>query len=372
MITIQSIELYRISMELKAPFVTANGAYVDRETILIEVTDREGNCGWGECVAFATPWYTEETVQGSWHILQSFLIPTLLGVTLKHPNEIPNIFSNVKRNQMAKAGLEMAIWDLYSQLIGQPLHQLIGGVKEELKVGVAIGLQSSMDEYYRLIDHYSADGYERMKIKIKPGNDITLVEALRSRYPKLPLMVDANSAYDLNDIAHLQQLDDYNLMMIEQPLAADDIVDHAKLQAKMNTPICLDESIITYDDARKAIELGSCQVINVKLGRVGGMTEAIRIHDLCKEHDIAIWCGGMLESGIGRAHNMALASLSHFTIPGDISASARYWHKDVILPEVKIEHGGVLLPSGAGIGFEVNKEYIEHLALERLKLNHSR
>jgi len=359
-------------MELKAPFVTANGAYVDRETILIEVTDREGNSGWGECVAFATPWYTEETVQGAWHILQSFLIPALLSAELKHPSELSNIFSHVKRNQMAKAGLEMAIWDLYGQLTGQPLHQLIGGVRGELKVGVAIGLQAHMDDYYRLIEQYSADGYERMKIKIKPGNDITLIEALRSRYPKLPLMADANSAYTLNDMAHLQQLDNYDLMMIEQPLAADDIVDHAKLQSQMKTPICLDESIITYDDARKAIELGSCRVINVKLGRVGGMTEAIRIHDLCKKHDIAIWCGGMLESGIGRAHNMALASLSHFTIPGDISASARYWHRDVILPEVKIEQGVVLLPIGAGIGFNVNREYIEQLTLERLKLNHSR
>lgn len=372
MITIRSITLHRINMSLKAPFVTSNGAYVDRETILIEATDCEGNVGWGECVAFTTPWYTEETVQGAWHMLQSFLIPSLLGATLAHPNELPALLSNVKRNQMAKAGLEMAIWDLYGQLTEKPLFELIGGVRKELKVGVAIGLQPSIDDYYRLIEQYIADGYERMKIKIKPGQDIELVAAIRARYPKLPLMVDANSAYNLDDIAHLQQLDDYDLMMIEQPLASDDIVDHAKLQAKLKTAICLDESIITYDDARKAIELGSCKIINVKLGRVGGMTEAIRIHDLCQVHDIAIWCGGMLESGIGRAHNMALASLSQFTIPGDISASARYWHKDIILPEVKIARGAVLLPTGAGIGFEIDREYIQQLTLDRLKFNDSR
>ncbi|HIW32571.1 MAG TPA: o-succinylbenzoate synthase, partial [Candidatus Paenibacillus intestinavium] len=264
MITIQSITLHRVSMDLKAPFVTANGAYLDRETIVIEVTDSQGNVGWGECVAFATPWYTEETVQGAWHILRDFLIPTLLGTRLAHPNELPALLANVKRNGMAKAGLEMAIWDLYGQISGKPLFELIGGVRKELKVGVAIGLQSSLDDYYRLIEQYTADGYERMKIKIKPGQDINLVAAIRSRYPNLPLMVDANSAYDLGDIAHLQQLDDYNLMMIEQPLASDDIVDHAKLQSKLTTPICLDESIITYDDARKAIELGSCKIMNVK------------------------------------------------------------------------------------------------------------
>ena len=372
MITIQSITLHRVSMDLKAPFVTANGAYLDRETIVIEVTDSQGNVGWGECVAFATPWYTEETVQGAWHILRDFLIPTLLGTRLAHPNELPALLANVKRNGMAKAGLEMAIWDLYGQISGKPLFELIGGVRKELKVGVAIGLQSSLDDYYRLIEQYTADGYERMKIKIKPGQDINLVAAIRSRYPNLPLMVDANSAYDLGDIAHLQQLDDYNLMMIEQPLASDDIVDHAKLQSKLTTPICLDESIITYDDARKAIELGSCKIMNVKLGRVGGMTEAIRIHDICQQHDIAVWCGGMLESGIGRAHNMALASLSGFTIPGDISASARYWHQDIIEPEVKIEHCVVVLSTGAGIGFDVNREYMQQLTQERVEFNHSR
>lgn len=369
---IQSVELYRIGMELKSPFVTSNGSYKDRETILIEVIDTMGNAGWGECVAFSTPWYTEETVQGAWYMLEQFLIPALLGHDIEHPTELPTLFQHVKRNQMAKAGLEMAVWDLYARMMNKPLYQLIGGSQQELKVGVAIGLQQSLDDYYRLIEQYSAEGYERIKIKIKRGQDIELVAAIRARYPELPLMVDANSSYDLGDLAHLQQLDQYELMMIEQPLASDDIIDHAKLQRMMTTPICLDESIITVEDVRKAIELGSCKVINVKLGRVGGLTEAIRIHNLCQEHHIPIWCGGMLESGIGRAHNMALASMNQFTIPGDISASSRYWHKDIISPEVELHNGRVQLSSEAGIGYNVDRDFIEQLSLQHLKIVDSR
>lgn len=361
---IESIQLHLVRLSLVAPFVTSNGAYEDRETILIELRDEQGHIGWGECVAFSTPWYTEETVIGAWHMLEQFLIPALLGQHIKHPTETPLFFQHVKRNQMAKAGLEMAVWDIYAKRQGMPLYQCIGGTRQQIKVGVAIGLQPSLDHYYRQIEQYISDGYERFKIKIKRGHDIELIAAIRAKFPHLPLMVDANSDYSLQDIEHLQKLDRYGLMMIEQPLAADDIVDHAKLQQVMSTPICLDESIITYEDARKAIELGSCKTFNIKLGRVGGLTEALRIHQLCMEHHIPVWCGGMLESGIGRAHNMALASMQQFTIPGDISASSRYWHKDLIVPEVKVTEGVVVLPKQAGIGFNVDTVYIEQLSLQ--------
>lgn len=352
-------------MHLKSPFVTSNGAYEERETILIELHDELGNVGWGECVAFSTPWYTEETVEGAWHILTQFLIPSIVGKDIEHPSLTPSLFQHVRRHHMAKAGLEMAIWDCFCKRNDTPLYQFIGGVRQQLKVGVAIGLQQHIEQYEEIISKYLEDGYERFKIKIKRGNDIELVAAIRERFPHIPLMVDANSDYTLADTKHLQKLDRYQLMMIEQPLDCDDIIDHATLQASIQTPICLDESIVTYEDARKAIQLGSCKIMNVKLGRVGGMTEALRIHQLCKAHNIAIWCGGMLESGIGRAHNMALASMEQFTIPGDISASSRYWHKDIIVPEVEIKQGLVELTNEAGIGFGVDEAHINQLIRQR-------
>lgn len=363
---IESVVLHRIQMELVSPFVTSYGAYTDRETIIVQVIDRDGFIGWGECVAFATPWYTEETVQGAWHMLQQFLIPPLLEQELAHPSALTSLWSGIRRNAMAKAGLEMAVWDAYAKRQQKPLYQLIGGVRDEIKVGVAIGLQPTIQHYCQLIDQYMEQGYERIKVKIKPEQDLSLIAELRERYPQLPLMADANSAYSLSDIDHLMQLDPYQLMMIEQPLAADDIVDHAQLQQQLNTPICLDESILHAEDARKAIQLGSCKVINVKLGRVGGWNEALRIHQLCCDNNVPLWCGGMLETGIGRAHNMALATLAGFTIPGDISASARYWKRDIITPEVTVDKGSVRLPQLPGIGFEVDEQYMASLTLDKL------
>lgn len=365
---IESVTLHRIRMELVSPFVTSYGAYVDRETIIVQVVNSDGNIGWGECVAFATPWYTEETVQGAWHMLQQFLIPPLLEQEIRHPNELTSLWSGIKRNSMAKAGVEMAVWDAYAKHQHKPLYQLIGGVRDEIKVGVAIGLQPTIEHYCQLIDQYLQQGYERIKVKIKPGRDLSLIAELRERYPQLPLMADANSAYTLANLNDLKQLDPYHLMMIEQPLAADDIIDHAKLQSNLNTPICLDESILHAEDVRKAIQLGSCKVVNVKLGRVGGWNEALRIHKLCLDHNVPLWCGGMLETGIGRAHNMALATLAGFTIPGDISASSRYWYRDIIMPEVSVDKGSVRLPDKPGIGFEVDEQYIASLTLDKLMM----
>jgi len=361
---IQSIKLHRICLQLKAPFVTSNGAYTDRETVLVEIQDEQGIQGWGECVAFSTPWYTEETVDTAWIMLEQFLIPLLLHQSFNHPSELAELFKPIRRNYMAKAGLEMAVWDLYSRLQRIPLAQAIGGVKPEIEAGVAVGLQPTDTELYRVIEQYIQDGYRRVKVKIKPGQDVELIRGIRRAFPELPLMADANSAYTLADIDRLKRLDEFGLLMIEQPLGADDIIDHAKLQQYIDTPVCLDESIVTLEDARKAIELGSCKIINVKLGRVGGFNEALHIHDLCRRHGIALWCGGMLETGIGRAHNIALASLSQFVLPGDISASSRYWERDVILPEVTIKNGKVTVTSQPGIGYEVDEDYIRTITLK--------
>jgi len=364
---IQSVRLHHICLTLKAPFVTSNGAYRDRETVVIEVVAEDGTIGWGECVAFATPWYTEETIDTAWMMLEQYFIPSLLQATITHPSEVSVLFQPVRRHHMAKAGLEMAIWDLYSKQLKQPLATCIGGNKQEISVGVAVGLQSSDIELYRLIDQYVEDGYKRIKVKIKPGQDIELLRGIRKHFPELPLMADANSAYQLTDIDHLQRLDEFNLMMLEQPLGVDDIIDHAKLQSVIHTPICLDESIISYDNVRQAIELKSCNIINVKLGRVGGYSEALKIHELCKEHHIPLWSGGMLESGIGRAHNIALSTLSEYSLPGDISASSRYWERDIIVPEVTIQSGKVQVSQGYGIGYEIDREYMESLTVREAR-----
>lgn len=356
--TIQSVTLHLVRMRLVTPFSASYGTHTERRTILVELMNDSGQTGWGECVAFEEPWYTEETVETAWLILRQFLVPALAGKPIGHPSDIPALFRHVRRHPMAKAGLETAGWDLYCKQAGVPLAKELGGVRNEVNSGVAVGLQPSEAELFRVIERYVDEGYRRVKVKIKPGADLDLIHTIRSRYPDLPLMADANSAYGLNDIEHLVRLDAYDLMMVEQPLDADDIVDHAKLQRRLRTPICLDESIVTFDDARRALELGSCGVINVKIGRVGGLTEARRIHDLCAAQGVPVWCGGMLETGIGRAHNIALATLPGFTLPGDISASARYWERDVIVPEVTVEGGRIRVSQEAGIGYEVDREFL--------------
>jgi len=336
--------------------MTSFGSLQDKEFFIIEVTDGEGHYGYGESVAFSTPWYTEETVQTSFHVIDDFLIPILKSNSIDHPNQVFDLFKPIKRNNMAKAALEGAIWDLYAKRQNISLAAALGGEKKEIDVGISIGIQPTVNDLLEKIQYYIDEGYKRIKLKIKPGWDVNVLREVRKHFPDAPIMADANSAYTLKDSEHLRQLDNLNLMMIEQPLDHDDIVDHAKLQSVLNTPICLDESILSLDDARKAYELGSCKIMNIKIGRVGGLSEAKRIHDFCKEKGMVIWCGGMLEAGVGRAHNIALTSLAQFTLPGDTSGSARYWEKDIIEPEVVAENGIIQVPVGPGIGYDINWE----------------
>lgn len=360
---IKSVTLHFIAMDLLTPFVTSYGTVKKREMILMEVENTDGVVGWGEVVAFSTPWYTEETIQTCFHMLDQFLIPTLFKQAIEHPEDIATIFAPIKRNHMAKAAIDCAVWDMFSKKEEKSLAALIGGTRERIEAGVVIGIDQ-IPNMMANIERHLKEGYKRFKVKIKPGYDYELIGQIRKEYPSIPLMADANSAYTLKDIEHLKCLDEFRLMMIEQPLDSDDIVDHATLQKEIDTPICLDESIVSYDDARKAIELGSCQIINVKVGRVGGLTEAKRIHDLCLDQEVNLWVGGMLESGVSRAHNIALASLPGFTIPGDISASARYWERDVIIPEVMVEDGYIHVPSGCGIGFDIDRDFLRDITYE--------
>ncbi|TXC81313.1 o-succinylbenzoate synthase [Metabacillus litoralis] len=360
MIKIKKIILHLITQTLKTPFITSIGQVTDRESILVEVIDVDGYTGWGEVVAFSTPWYTEETISTSLHLLKDLLIPLTIKQNINHPDELQDIFKKIKRNNMAKASLEAAIWDLYAKRENKSLSETLGGTRKEIDCGVVIGISSTANMIEQ-INHYIQDGYKRFKIKISPKQDIKILDEIKSHFPNLPLMADANSSYTLKDSDRLKELDQFNLLMIEQPLGADDIIDHAKLQEKIETPICLDESIISHVDARQAIELGSCRVINIKPGRVGGLTESIKIHNLCQENKIPVWCGGMLETSISRAHNIALASLPNFTIPGDISSSSRYWDHDILYPEIKAEKGKMTVPTKEGIGFQINIKNIEKL-----------
>nr|WP_239094159.1 o-succinylbenzoate synthase [Bacillus sp. B15-48] len=347
-------------MPLKKPFYTHLETIKERESIIVEVHGHDGFEGYGEGVAFSSPWYTEETVKTSYHLLKDFLIPLIQRFSIKHPSEAFSLFSAFRRNHMAKAALEMALWDLQAKREGKPLSQLLGGGTKKIPSGVVIAT-SSLKEAITQIEAYLEKGYRRVKIKISPDNDLKFVSELRKRFPTLDLMADANSAYTVDDIDRLKALDEYGLLMIEQPLGNDDIIEHALVQKQLKTPICLDESIVSFEDAKKAIELGSCRVINIKIGRVGGIGQAIKIHDFCNTNKVPVWCGGMIEYGISRAHNIALASLPGFTIPGDISASNRYWEEDIITPEIKVEHGEIHLPSNPGIGVNLNRKRLKEV-----------
>lgn len=360
---IESVTLHHIEMELKTPFITSAGTTKNREFIIIEAREKDGVIGWGECSAFASPWYTEETIKTAWHILTDFLIPLVLNNPIGHPNDLQTLFQSIKRNNMAKAAIEEAIWDVYAKRNEKPLSTLLGGKKEKIEVGAAIGIQQSERALLNTIEHYVEQGYKRIKVKIKPGMEDTILSPIREHFPSLPLMVDANSAYTLNDIEQLKRLDDYNLLMIEQPLAANDFVDHAQLQSELQTPICLDESINSYHDATQAIHLQSCQIIAIKVAKVGGLTAAKQIHDLCKAENIPVWCGGMLDSGIGRAHNIAISSLDNFTLPGDTSASSRYWECDIITPAVTMNNGVITVPNNPGIGYNINRKALTAFTL---------
>lgn len=363
---IEKIELRHIKMELVSPFTTSMGTEYDEEHIIVRV-DSEGLTGWGECVAEGTPFYSYETVATAWHILQDFLIPSILGKNISSVSEAISSYEKVRGHRMAKAGLEAALWDLFAKSKDISLSKMFGGKKEKIDVGVSIGIQSSVQDLIRKIEAYLVEGYKRIKIKIAPGNDIQFIKAVRKEFPDILLQVDANSAYELKDIDLFKQMYDYNLLLIEQPLGYDDIFEHSKLQRELETPICLDESIHSLADTRAAIELDSCRVINIKPGRVGGFSESKLIHDYCASENIPVWCGGMLESGIGRAGNVALASLPNFILPGDISASKRYYKEDIVEPEFVLNKDGTIdVPIKPGIGVEVNMKMLDKVTVKKV------
>ena len=363
---LERIELREIELPLKWPFETSFGRTTRRRIMLVRVFDKCGAYGYGECTAREDPFYNHETIDTAWIIVTNYVGPLLTEAGIEHADQVNDALARIRGNRMAKGGIETAIWDLEARIAGNPLWRQIGGTRKEIVCGVSIGLQASTEALLEKVTREVEAGYQRIKIKIKPGQDRALVEAVRSRFPSIRLSVDANSAYSLADTKLLKGLDEYNLMMIEQPLAAGDLVDHAKLQREINTPICLDESILTRADARHADEIGSCKIINVKLGRVGGHTEARSIQDFCAGRGTPVWCGGMLESGIGRAHNIAMSTLEGFTLPGDVSASARYWEEDIIEPPVTVSpRGTISVPAGPGIGYDVNERRVESLVKRR-------
>lgn len=366
---IEKIVLRKMKMDFRVPFEVSFGAMKDKHFIAVEVHSKD-HVGYGDCSAFAHPYYNEETIASAWHIIRHFLVPLVYSKDrIGHPTEVNALFSHIRRNKMAKSAIDCAVWDLYAKERGISVSEALGGTRSEVETGVSIGIQESLDHLLGAVDKHMNEGYKRVKIKIKPGKDIAYLRGIRDRFGDVMLMADANSAYTLNDLPVLREMDDLNLLMIEQPLAHDDIVDHAKLQAVMNTPICLDESIHSVEDARKAIELESTKTINIKVARVGGLTEARKIHDICMEHNIPVWCGGMLDTGIARAHNVAVSSLPNYKYPGDIPASTRYWTKDLIYPPMEISTKATIrVPKKPGIGFEPVKDLIEQCTYEKLEI----
>lgn len=364
---IDTIELIQVSLPLLRPFRTSSSVKTHIEHILVRV-EADGLIGWGETASPADPYYCPETVETCWHILEDFLAPSVLGKEWDSIDALRQFYGTVKGNNFAKSGLEMAAWDIVAQREGQPLHQLLGGSRAEILSGVSLGIEDRIENLLGLIEKYVGEGYRRIKLKIGPGKDVDVIREVRTHFPDTPLMADANSAYTLADIPMLKALDEFGLTMIEQPLSHDDIIDHAQLQRAIQTPVCLDESIHSADDARKAIDLGSCRVINIKVSRVGGLAEAKKVHDVCAERGIPVWCGGMHEFGIGRAANIAIASLPNFSIPGDISGSDKYYAEDLVDPVISAPNGAIAVPSGAGLGYAVNERRIRRSASRSLTL----
>src|SRR5579859_102561 len=365
---IREITMREIRMPLVAPFFTSVDRTDERRIILVEA-DVDGVIGWGECVAGENPYYSPETTDTAWLVLREYVWPTVKGKEFAAAAGVWGFLEQVRGHNMAKAALESAVWDAEAKQKGLPLWKLLGGVREEIASGVSIGIKDSLDELAAAVRKELAAGYQRIKIKIKPGKELPQVKRLREEFRDIKLMVDANSAYRMDEWPLLKQLDRFYLMMIEQPLGWDDLYSHVELQKHLDTPICLDECIHTEEQARAAITLGACKIINIKMGRVGGHAVARRIHDLCQKNSVPEWCGGMLESGIGRAHNIALSTLPNFTLPGDVTASKRYWHEDIIEPEVTVSAKGTIrVPAGPGIGFEPRRERIEKLTVRKERL----
>jgi o-succinylbenzoate synthase len=356
---IDGITLRELRMRLKAPFETSFGVMQERRILLVEMY-ADGVTGWGEITAVESPSYNSETTDTAWHIVSDFVAPAILGRTIDRASELEGVLGEVRGNYMAKAGVENAVWDIEAQQQGLPLWKLIGGSRDEISCGVSIGIRPDSRLLVNTVEQELASGYQRIKLKIKPGKDMDFVAAVRNSFPKILLSVDANSAYRPEDASHLQQLDQFQLLMIEQPLAWDDIYSHVRLQSQLRTALCLDECINNDAHALAAIESGACKIINIKLGRVGGYAGARKVHDICRKHNIPVWCGGMLESGIGRAHNIALSTLPGFTLPGDVSASRRYWDEDIIEPEVEVSRQGTIkAPAAPGLGFKVRKDRLQ-------------
>jgi O-succinylbenzoate synthase len=362
---IERIELRELRLPLVHFFETSFGRTTTRRIVLVEVT-ADGLTGWGEVTCGELPFFSYETPDTAWHILRDLLIPWTLGKEWASPGDVVPRFRPIRGHNMAKAAIENALWHIAAQQKNVSLAKLLGGTLTEIPCGVSIGIQNSIEELLGKIERELAAGYQRIKVKVKPGWDLAVLEAIRSRFPRIPLMADANSAYTLADVAHLKDFDRFYLMMMEQPLGWDDMSDHAKLQKQIATPICLDESIHSAEDARKALEIGACKIINIKLGRVGGFSEARKVHDVCRARNVPVWCGGMLESGIGRAQNIAVSTLPGFTLPGDVSASKRYWAEDIIDPEVTVtERGTIRVPEAPGLGFTPRRVRIESLTVRK-------
>jgi O-succinylbenzoate synthase len=356
---IESITLREVQMRLKAPFEASFGVSHHRRIILVEVV-ADGASGWGEVTASETPAYNSETTDTAWHVISDFVAPALIGKTISCASDCQALLATIRGHDMAKSGVENAVWDAEAHLKGVPLSKLLGGTLDEIASGVSLGIRESPQALVKKVEEELRSGYRRIKLKIKPGKDIEYVAAVRKEFPKILLSVDANSAYRVEDAAHLRQLDQFKLLMIEQPLNWDDIYAHSKLQAQIQTAICLDESINNARHALTAIELKACRIINIKLGRVGGHSEARRVEQVCLTHSVPAWCGGMLETGIGRAHNIAMSTLAGFTLPGDVSASKRYWNEDLIDPEVEVASNGTIhVPKTPGIGYAVRRDRIE-------------
>jgi O-succinylbenzoate synthase len=360
---IERVEVREIRLPLVHFFETSFGRTTERRIVLVRV-DAEGLAGWGEVTCGEEPFYSHETPETAWHILRDFLIPWTLGRDWAAASELALRFRAIRGHNMAKAAIENALWDIESQMRGVPLWKLLGGTLEEIPCGVSIGIQNTVEELLEMIQRELDAGYQRIKVKIKPGWDAEVLERIRGRFPRIALMADANSAYTLADLPLLKSFDRFYLMMIEQPLGWEDLIDHAKLQREIATPVCLDESIHSAEDAQKAIEIGAGKIINVKLGRVGGHTEARRVQEVCRDRNVPVWCGGMLESGVGRAHNIAMSTLPGFTLPGDVSASRRYWTEDIIDPEVVVTpQGTIRAPQTPGLGHTPNLDRIEKLTV---------
>jgi len=362
---IEAITLREIQMPLVHFFETSFGRTYSRRILLVTVHS-EGVEGWGECVAGENPFYSSEWIESAWPTLTQYLIPALLGRRIDSARECPALLSKVRSHRMAKAALENALWDAEALQKQKPLWKLLGGTRHEIACGVSIGIQDSVEQLLEKIQTELAAGYRRIKLKVKPGWDVNVLERVRSRWADITLSCDANSAYTLDQVEHLREFDQFNLLMIEQPLWNDEIYYHARLQKELRTAICLDESIVSARSAAFAVEIGACRIINVKVGRVGGFSEALSVHDVCQSQKIPVWCGGMLETGIGRAHNIALSTLPNFSLPGDVSASKRYWKEDIIDPEVEVSPQGMIAISNQpGTGYRVKPDLIEKLTVRK-------